>query len=1449
MSNIKGYYEYLPAGYSPTNGKKYPLIIFFHGQGELASSSPLSSVLKNGLPQKINDGLFPTSFTVNNQQYEFIVLCPQFYSWPGSGDAIKFKDWALNNYSVDVNRIYITGLSMGGGEAWGALAENGGSKAFAAAVMVCGYYPPTQALAKVIAGNNVPVWALHNKVDPNVDPNYSINWVNYINSSVPAPAVPARLTIFDASGHDAWTKAYDPSYKENGMNIYEWMLQYSLGGTTTPPPTNPPPTTGGKRITVPMSNSANGRAEIYYPDAMTTFGVNPGDTLCIPAGEYEYVHLGNLVGTADKPIVITNCGGQVKLGVRNQGTATVFNAPSCRFIEISGSGDENYEYGFDLNGTNINGLKIFGITFGMGASDFDVHNLYIHDGNILLQAKTLQTCDHPEYLEGAFVMKNVKIHHLKAINSAGEGFYIGNTHYFWNDGTCTNLRSHWIENLQVYDNDLENIGSDGIQVAMAKDGDNRVYNNRLINYGMSQNAAQGYGILIGSGCSMKVYNNYVHTGFMPGIAIFGSGVNDVYNNVISDIHYEGINVSDKVPDGTTTDLFPPATANIYNNTIVATDSGKNAIKIFAYLTTIGHQVYNNLMVQKGTDFDYPSRGMYIKGDQQIKLSASNNLCYPTATAAGMVDSASTSFRLLGTSPAINVGRDMSDFSLKTDFDGTARPLQNIYDVGAFEVNASSVPAVPIAKAGNDMSITLPASAVTLNGSGSTPAPGSTIASYAWAKVSGPAVGTIASPAAAQTQVTGLTTAGTYIYKLTVTDKNGKTALDSVTVTVLAAANIPPVANAGTAQTITLPTSSVTVDGSKSTDTDGQIVTWLWQQTSGPAGAVIATPAAKTTQVTGLLQGAYTFSLIVTDDKGAKDTATVSITVNAAANVPPTANAGPAQAITLPANSVTVDGSGSTDPDGQIVTWLWQKVSGPAGGVIATPGSQATAISQLAQGVYVFSLTVTDNKGATNTATVHVTVNPAGNVPPTANAGSAQTITLPTNTVTVDGSKSTDTDGQIVTWLWQKVSGPSDVVISTPGQQSTQITGLQQGTYVFALTVTDDKGGSDVATVNITVNAVPNVPPTANAGTAQTITLPTSSVTLNGAGSTDTDGTIVTWQWQQTSGPAGAVIATPGQASTQVTALQQGTYTFSLTVTDNSGASATATVTVTVNAAPNVPPTADAGAAQTITLPTNTVTLDGSTSTDADGQIVTWLWKKLSGPAGGTISTPGAKTTQVTGLEEGTYAFSLTVTDNKGATAIATVSITVKAAPVQNQPPVAVTGGNLVVYLPDNSVAVNGSTSYDPDGSIVKYEWAQVSGPSTADIVNPAAASTNIQSLKEGIYKFKLTVTDNQQLTGETTFVVGVVPEALEHIVDTVLLFPNPASSYVRLKVTRSGTDPLYLNVYDLSGKRVLQEKYNNEGTFQVELPVTSLSNGYYVIQLEDNKRHFHWHGGFIKLLY
>src|SRR5690606_19065351 len=107
--------------------------------------------------------------------------------------------------------------------------------------------------------------------------------------------------------------------------------------------------------------------------------------------------------------------------------------------------------------------------------------------------------------------------------------------------------------------------------------------------------------------------------------------------------------------------------------------------------------------------------------------------------------------------------------------------------------------------------------------------------------------------------------------------------------------------------------------------------------------------------------------------------------------------------------------------------------------------------------------VTDNKGATASSTVKVTVNPAANIPPTANAGTDKSITLPTNNVTLSGI-GTDEDGTITSYKWTKISGPASYNIVNSNAAETEIKNLVQGVYEFELTVTDNKGASANSTV-------------------------------------------------------------------------------------------------------------------------------------------------------------------------------------------------------------------------------------------------------------------------------------------------------------------------------------------------------------------------------------------------
>jgi len=506
------------------------------------------------------------------------------------------------------------------------------------------------------------------------------------------------------------------------------------------------------------------------------------------------------------------------------------------------------------------------------------------------------------------------------------------------------------------------------------------------------------------------------------------------------------------------------------------------------------------------------------------------------------------------------------------------------------VTVNNLPAppnqAPIADAGGNSIITLPVNSATLNASASFDPDGS-IASYAWSKTSGPAQYAITNAGAYSTTVTNLVQ-GVYVFTVTITDNSGATATANVSVTVNAPAPPPPapnqapVANAGTAIAITLPTDNAMLDGTASTDADGSIVTYSWTKTSGPSAYAITNASAASTSITNLVAGTYVFTLQVTDNQGATASANVTVTVNPAAiaqppvvpppapvtpappvNKAPVANAGNNIDITLPANSATLNGNSSYDTDGNITAYSWTKTSGPAAYSIANAGAASTAVSNLAEGVYVFTLEVTDNAGAKGSASVTVTVHPAPNQAPVANAGTDIVITLPEMNTALDGSASYDADGSIATYSWNKIGGPGAITIVNSNTAHPSVIGLSEGQYSFELTVTDDKGAVSTDQVMVTVQPAPNKAPLAKAGKDTSIALPASSAVLSGKMSADEDGNITAYAWKQVGGPATAVITEPTAAITAITGLIEGEYVFELQVTDNAGAIATARVKVSV----------------------------------------------------------------------------------------------------------------------------------------------------------------------------------------------------------------------------------------------------------------------------------------------
>ncbi|WP_315821931.1 dienelactone hydrolase family protein [Paraflavitalea speifideaquila] len=189
-------------------------------------STQLYNAANVGVPRLIKDKKFPPNFTVNSKNYSFIVIAPQIKTWDYKTVAKDINDmltYAIAKYRVDTTRIYVSGLSMGGGYTWEFAGDF--ARRVAAIVPICGASGPNDTRAKNLVNAKVAVWAFHNNDDGVVLPSNSIGYVNKINAL--NPVIQAKLTLWPTGGHDAWTKATNPTYRENNMNIYEWMLQYS----------------------------------------------------------------------------------------------------------------------------------------------------------------------------------------------------------------------------------------------------------------------------------------------------------------------------------------------------------------------------------------------------------------------------------------------------------------------------------------------------------------------------------------------------------------------------------------------------------------------------------------------------------------------------------------------------------------------------------------------------------------------------------------------------------------------------------------------------------------------------------------------------------------------------------------------------------------------------------------------------------------------------------------------------------------------------------------------------------------------------------------------------------------------------------------------------------------------------------------------------------------------
>ncbi|MGB8191365.1 MAG: hypothetical protein WCF67_05565 [Chitinophagaceae bacterium] len=242
FEKLNGSILFKPASYNVN--KKYPLIIFLHGIGERGDGSPngLTNLL-NFITSQYNNiqSSLETVYNVNGKQYEFVMLAPQLpftlWNWENSyvDPALQY---AMNNLSIDWTKVYLTGVSLGGGGVWKyASTSLGNAQKFAALAPVCGVYG--LVAADNIAKGKCGVWAFHAVNDESVPVGNTEGQVNLVNAA--NPPVPARKTIYPTGGHYIWARVYDkngsPGIDHETVNLFTWFLLCSQGNPVPVPTT------------------------------------------------------------------------------------------------------------------------------------------------------------------------------------------------------------------------------------------------------------------------------------------------------------------------------------------------------------------------------------------------------------------------------------------------------------------------------------------------------------------------------------------------------------------------------------------------------------------------------------------------------------------------------------------------------------------------------------------------------------------------------------------------------------------------------------------------------------------------------------------------------------------------------------------------------------------------------------------------------------------------------------------------------------------------------------------------------------------------------------------------------------------------------------------------------------------------------------------------------------
>lgn len=415
-----------------------------------------------------------------------------------------------------------------------------------------------------------------------------------------------------------------------------------------------------------------------FLDGVVT-AVAPGSVIRLAAGERTGLLIANVHGTAERPIVVINHGGRVRIG--NTHDAAALRIRDCSHLQVRGDGDSRHRYGIEIfRADGGQGVQVTGRSTDIELCHLEIH--HTHYAGVMI--KSDPTCSG-ELNRGRFTQRNVHLHHLSVHDVGGEGLYLGSSFYTGTQSAeCPGvvLFPHDLVGLKVHDTFIERTGREGIQVGCAV-ADCDLFDNRIHDAGMRGLEHQNSGLQINPGTTGRVFGNVIVGAPGNGITLTGLGDNAVYNNVIARVGGHGIFCDNR---------------NRADDPGIGTRRGSSIVVIHNTLVQVGgfgfrsfneygpHYVHNNLVVAATAGL------LHTPG---VTLTASHNLLVANLGEAGFVDPDRHDYRLREPSPGRGAGGDLGERSVRIDAAGRTRPQTGACDLGAYESAPLSSRPVPV----------------------------------------------------------------------------------------------------------------------------------------------------------------------------------------------------------------------------------------------------------------------------------------------------------------------------------------------------------------------------------------------------------------------------------------------------------------------------------------------------------------------------------------------------------------------------------------------------------------------------------------------------------------------------------------------------------------------------------------------------------------------------------